>query len=176
MSDGVEWAIHCCTMLAFLDGEQALPAAKLAEYHGVPPAYLAKHLQALVRAGVCDSVPGPRGGFRLARDAAHITLLDVTLAVDGDETAFRCTEIRQRGPASQSASCYPTACGIASAMWQAEEAWRRELRAVSVADVAASLAGSVHPEQLMESAVWLHDTLENRGKRTSPSRTPGGRS
>lgn len=170
MSDGVEWAIHCCTMLAFVDADQAMPAAKLAEYHGVPPAYLAKHLQALVRAGVCESVPGPKGGFRLARSAAEITLLDVTLAVDGDETAFRCTEIRQRGPASQPASCYPTACGIASTMWRAEEAWRRELRAVTVADVAASLAESVHPDQLVESAVWLQQTLENRGTRRDSSR------
>ncbi|CAN5617697.1 Rrf2 family transcriptional regulator [soil metagenome] len=171
MSDGVEWAIHCCTMLAFLDGDQTLPAAKLAEYHGVPPAYLAKHLQALVRAGVCESVSGPRGGFRLARPAVEVTLLDITLAVDGDETAFRCTEIRQRGPAGQPPACYTQACGIAVTMWRAEDAWRRELRAVSVADVAGSLAGSVHPDQLMESAVWLNDTLENRG-----NRTPGGTS
>ena len=171
MSDGVEWATHCCTMLAFLDGDQTLPAAKLAEYHGVAPAYLAKHLQSLVRAGVCDSVPGPRGGFRLARDAADITLLDIALAVDGDETAFRCTEIRQRGPAAQPASCYPRPCGIAAAMWRAEDAWRRELAAVSVADVATSLAGTVHPDQLVESAVWLQETLEDRG-----TRTPGGRS
>lgn len=173
MSDGVEWAIHCCTMLAFLGDDQALPAAKLAEYHGVPPAYLAKHLQALVRAEVCESVSGPKGGFRLARPAAEITLLDVTLAVDGDETAFRCTEIRQRGPAAQPASCYPTACGIASTMWRAEEAWRRELRAVSIADVAASLAGSVHPDHLVESAVWLRQTLENRGVRTPPTTETG---
>ena len=30
-------------MLAALPDGQALPAAKLAEFHGVPPAYLAKH-------------------------------------------------------------------------------------------------------------------------------------
>ena len=46
MSDGVEWAIHCCTMLAVLPDGEALPAARLAEFHEVPPAYLAKHLQA----------------------------------------------------------------------------------------------------------------------------------
>ncbi len=176
MSDGVEWAIHSCSVLAFLEGDQALPAAKLAEFHGVPPAYLAKHLQALVRAGVCESVPGPQGGFRLARPAAEVTLLDITLAVDGDDTAFRCGEIRQRGPGAQPESRYRRPCGIASAMWRAEDAWRRELRAVTIDDLNASLAGSVHPDQLTASAVWLTQTVQNRGRRTSGGRNRGGTS
>lgn len=44
MSDAVEWALHCCTVLATLPEDQALPAARLAEFHDVPPAYLAKAL------------------------------------------------------------------------------------------------------------------------------------
>jgi DNA-binding IscR family transcriptional regulator len=52
MGDGVEWALHSCTMLALLPPESALPAARLAEFHGVPAAYLAKHLQALSQAGI----------------------------------------------------------------------------------------------------------------------------
>lgn len=169
MSDGVEWAIHCCTVLTFLDEEQALPAAKLAEFHGVPPAYLAKHLQALVRAGICESVSGPRGGFRLARRAEDVSLLEITLAVDGEDKAFRCSEIRQRGPAApDDPSCYSRPCGIAAAMWRAEDAWRRELRAVSMTDISASLAGRVDPRQLEESAVWLNDALEVRTRRKRP--------
>src|SRR5947209_8292305 len=100
MSDGVEWAIHCCTVLALLPPDLALPAPRLAEFHGVPPAYLAKQLQALARAGIAESVPGARGGYRLARPADEITLLDVVHAIDGPEPAFRCTEIRRRGPAA----------------------------------------------------------------------------
>ncbi|WP_436793055.1 RrF2 family transcriptional regulator [Actinospongicola halichondriae] len=166
MSEGVEWAIHSCTMLAFVPDDQALPAGKLAEFHGVPPAYLAKHLQALVRAGICSSVPGPRGGFRLARPAEEITLLDITLAVDGEGTAFRCSEIRQRGPASQDdPSCYRDTCSIALAMWRAEDAWRAELRRVTLAEIGGNLASVVDPRQLTESAVWLDQTL-NRGAST----------
>ena len=33
MSDGVEWALHCCTVLAALPSDQALPAARLAEFN-----------------------------------------------------------------------------------------------------------------------------------------------
>ena len=106
LSDGVEWALHCCTVLALVPPDSALPAAKLAEFHGVPAAYLAKHMQALARAGIVESLPGARGGYRLSRPAADITLLDVVLAVEGTTPAFRCTEIRQRGPAALPAREY----------------------------------------------------------------------
>ena len=106
MSDGVEWGVHACTLLATLPARGALPAAKLAEYHGVPAAYLAKHLQALARDGVLETVKGARGGYRLARPAADITLADVVEAIDGDEPAFRCTEIRRRGPTAMPAREY----------------------------------------------------------------------
>ena len=69
LSDGVEWGVHACVLLAVLPPDAALPAARLAEYHGVPSAYLAKHLQALARGGVLETVKGPRGGYRLARPA-----------------------------------------------------------------------------------------------------------
>ena len=36
LSDGVEWGVHVCVLLAALPDDAALPAAKLAEYHGVP--------------------------------------------------------------------------------------------------------------------------------------------
>jgi Rrf2 family protein len=171
MSSGVEWSIHCCSMLSFLGPEQALPASKLAEFHGVPAPYLTKHLQSLVQAGVCESVPGPRGGFRLARPAADISLLDVTLAVDGDGHAFVCTEIRQRGPAAlDDPSCYATSCGIAQAMWRAEAAWRAELESISIADIAASLGDAVRPEQIALAATWLEVALRERGRK------PGGSS
>ena len=91
-----------------LPPDAALPAARLAEYHGVPSAYLAKHLQALARAGVLETVKGPRGGYRLARPPRpRSRVLDVVEAIDGDEPAFRCTEIRRRGPTAMPAREYP---------------------------------------------------------------------
>ncbi len=99
LSEGVEWTVHCCTLLATLPQGVCLPGARLAEFHGVPGPYLVKHLQALTRAGVLDSVPGPKGGFRLARPAGEITVAEVVEAIDGRRPAFTCTEIRRRGPA-----------------------------------------------------------------------------
>lgn len=157
LSEGVEWAVHACTLLAVLPDRRALPASRLAEYHGVPPAYLAKHLQSLSRAGIVESVPGPRGGYRLARPAAEVPILDIVLAVDGDDTAFRCSEIRQRGPAAQPPERYRRPCGIARAMWSAEEAWRQVLRDTTLADVLHGLAVDVPPEAAVTTAVWIQE-------------------
>jgi len=164
MSNGVEWAIHGCALLSYLVDGQALPAAKLAEFHGVPAPYLAKHMQALVRAGICESVPGPAGGFRLLRPADSVTLLDVTVAIEGDEPAFRCSEIRQRGPTAQPPHCYTEPCGIAAAMWRAEAAWRRELAAVTVGDIASAIPAMAPPAQVEAGAAWLADTVAARGR------------
>lgn len=165
MSDGVEWVLHSCTVLAALPDGQALPAAKLAEFHDVPPAYLAKHLQAAAAAGIVASVPGPRGGYRLARPPAEIPLLDVVLAVDGDETAFRCSEIRQRGPVTSPPATYRRACGIARAMWKAEEAWRTELRTTTVADLLAELMVTVPAATLVAGAEWVQQVEVRRSNR-----------
>jgi Rrf2 family protein len=159
LSEGVEWALHCATMLALLPPGVALPSARLAEFHGVPEAYLAKHLQALSRAGVVESVPGPRGGYRLARGADAITVLEVVEAVDGGEPPFRCTEIRQRGPASLPESAYRRRCGIHSVMVRADEAWRRELRRQSVGDIVRSLTRTVPPQAAEKGAAWLGSVL-----------------
>jgi Rrf2 family protein len=155
ISEGVEWGVHCCTLLAALEPGQTLPATKLAEYHEVPAAYLAKHLQSLSRAGLVESVPGPRGGYRLARRPAEITVLDVVEAIEGSEPAFRCTEIRQRGPAAVRASKYRGLCGIARVMFAAEDAWRDELRAHTIADLLRHVVDESDPEALALGATWL---------------------
>src|SRR6478672_12931634 len=139
LSDGVEWGVHVCTLLAVLPSDAALPAARLAEYHGVPSAYLAKHLQALARAGVLETVKGPRGGYRLARPPADVSVLDVVEAIDGEDAAFECLEIRRRGPTALPAREYRTMCGIHRVMVEADAVWRAELARTSVADLAAGV-------------------------------------
>lgn len=135
ISEGVEWALHTCLLLEWVE-QEAVPAAKLAEYHALPPAYLNKQLQALAAEGILASLPGPKGGFRLVRPLERITLLDVVAAIEGREYAFRCSEIRQQGPGATTSSVKGP-CSIAAAMWRAELAWRRELMGQTLADVRA---------------------------------------
>lgn len=137
ISNGVEWALHCCVVLS--QASAPVPAGRLADFHGVSPTYLAKHLQALSRAGLIRSTQGAVGGYELVADASTITVLDVVLAVDGAEPAFRCTEIRQRGPLAAAPQNCVRACAIARVMAAADTAWRTALAGVSIADLAADV-------------------------------------
>ncbi|MDE3725207.1 Rrf2 family transcriptional regulator [Nocardiopsis sp. N85] len=135
MSEGVEWALHTCVNLSWTDPGDAVPAARLAEVFSLPTAYLSKHLQALARAGILISTTGPRGGFRLGRDPASITLLDVVTAIEGPEDAFRCRQILKDGPGGRPDVDYRRTCTISQAMRKAELAWRTALAEQTIADV-----------------------------------------
>jgi Rrf2 family protein len=159
LSDGVEWGVHSCVLLAVLPSDAALPAARLAEYHGVPSAYLAKHLQALARAGVLETVKGPRGGYRLSRPPAEITVLEVVEAIDGDEPAFRCTEIRRRGPSAVAAREYRTPCGIHRTFTRADDAWRAELAATTIADLVVGVVQEAPRVAVDKAARWISEAV-----------------
>lgn len=166
LGEGVEWAVHCCLVLAALPEGATLPAAKLAEFHGVPGAYLSKQLGALAAAGIVESTVGRYGGYRLARPADEVTVWDVVSAVEADDTLFRCTEIRRRGPAAAGARAYPSPCSVAKVMWQAEEAWRDELRRHSLAELMLAVARTAPPQSLAKGATWLQSSVR------LPSGTP----
>lgn len=138
LNEGVEWALHSCLLLASA-APRSLSAAQLAAFHDLPGHYHAKHLQALARASILTSVPGPGGGYRLARPPEAITVLDVVEAVEGAGATFRCQEIRQRGPAALPASCYRQRCAIARAMADADAQWRATLRDRTLADLVAAV-------------------------------------
>ncbi len=157
LSEGVEWAVHCCTMLAGLADDRALTTAQLAAFFEVPKAYLAKNLQALSNAGLVLASPGRSGGYRLARAAAKITLRDVVVAIEGPGACFRCQEIRQRGPTGQPRGCYTRPCGIARAMWAAEKVWLAELDKVTLAALIHEAEGEVSKEQKAATRRWLQE-------------------
>ncbi|WP_344312835.1 Rrf2 family transcriptional regulator [Fodinicola feengrottensis] len=136
MSQGVEWAAHCCLLLDWLDEGRPVPTGKLAAAFEVAPAYLNKQLQALVRADILVSTAGVRGGFELARPLNKITLMDIVAAIEGPEDAFECTEIRKRGPGSSTPErILRMPCQVTTAMRKAELQWRRALAATTLADI-----------------------------------------
>ncbi|WP_187356966.1 RrF2 family transcriptional regulator [Actinomadura sp. CNU-125] len=151
MSEGVEWAAHCCLLLSWIGEDGPVPATRLAAGFDLPAPYLNKQLQALVRAGIATSTPGPRGGFRLARPLEQITMMDIVTAIEGPEPAFQCTEIRQRGMfAGSPESNFRAPCAISTAMRKGEMAWRRTLAKQTLADVNAAATGGLPdlPEQI----------------------------
>lgn len=138
----VEWALHCCWLLAQAPDDEALTTRRLAEFYGLPEPYLAKVLKALTSANLLTARSGSRGGYRLARDPEQISALDIVIAVDGQRPMFRCAEIRQNGPVGLTPAQCRHACGIASLMHRAEHAWREQLATTSLADLLTNSAAT----------------------------------
>lgn len=162
LGSGVEWSIHCLALLGALPPGRSLRLEKLAEFHNLKVAYLRKHFQALSKAGLVATVTGPQGGYRLGRSSDKISLLDIYIALEGDDPCFRCTEIRQNGPCVIPAldkAGYSIPCNIAVSMWKAEDAWRKELAKVSIADVLGATAKQVSSEKMERMNQWLTEAL-----------------
>jgi Rrf2 family protein len=138
-----EWVLHCATTLAQLEPGATASAKQLAEHYDLPAPYLAKQLQALVRAGVLAATTGPRGGFRLARPATGITLLQLVEAVDGAAPPYECREIRQQGRGALPPEDCRDTCILARKMGEAHDVWRRHLDGTTVADIIAELPPTV---------------------------------
>ncbi|WP_343976850.1 MULTISPECIES: Rrf2 family transcriptional regulator [Kribbella] len=153
MNEGVEWAVHSCVNLCFIPGE-AVTAKRLAAFYELPTAYLNKQLQALTRAGILSSTSGPKGGFQLAKAPDKITLLDVVVAIDGSEDAFRCTQILKAGPGADEKADYRKTCVVSMSMRKAELTYRRELAAKTIADLVEQVE-STYPETAENTRGWF---------------------
>ena len=131
-----DYASVVLTVLAS-DPDAVLSAAGLAERAGLEAPTVAKLLKPLAQAGLVDAFRGVNGGYRLARDARHISLVQIVEAMEGPLAMTAC-----------SAEGEP--CGIAHSCG-ARSNWRRindvvadALRGVSLADMLAP-AAAVQP-------------------------------
>ena len=159
IGEGVEAGMHCAFLLAVIPKGAVLPAKTMAEFHGVSESYLLKHLRALASAGLLEAVPGPKGGYRLARRPEKITMCDIVTAIEGNEPAFRCTEIRRRGPCAGPPSAYKSPCAINHAMLRAEAAWRESLRRETIAALVREVTRKSDPASAQCAIAWIDERL-----------------
>jgi Rrf2 family protein len=78
--------VHALRALAFLarhGGDGPVTVDAIARAEGLSEGFLGRVLTALAKAGVLLGGRGSSGGYRLARPARDITLLEVVEAVDG---------------------------------------------------------------------------------------------
>jgi len=158
----VEWALHCCALLAGVPAGRHLAAKDLAGFHGVPKEYLSKALQVLSQAGLIEGTLGPSGGYRLARAPEAISFLDIVEAVEGKASTFVCTNIRRNNPCLTGAEVKTLCtdakpCAIARVMWAADRAWRDSLRAVNLADLAKNLESHLPQAVRHRNAAWVEE-------------------
>ncbi len=157
LKNQVEWALHCCAILAGLPEGHYVSTKALAEFHGVPKEYLSKALQALSQARTGEQHTGSTGGYCLARTPDKITFLDIVEAVEGKSTSFICTEIRKNNPCRPARMMDKTPCAVARGHVGCDQAWRDHLRGVRLSDLAKTLEKEVPPEILSGTFDWLLD-------------------
>ncbi len=73
-----------------LSGDRPASAKEIGDAYAIPLPILSKVLQKLGKSGFLASVQGTNGGYRLARDANHISVLEVIRAVDGPVILTAC--------------------------------------------------------------------------------------
>ena len=159
LKNQVEWALHCCSILAGIPEGRYLATRDLAELHGLPKEYLSKALQGLSQAGLVESALGPSGGYRLAQAPENITFLDIVEAVEGSRSTFACTEIRKNMPCRPAGTKDGKICAIAQVMYGADEAWRAHLRNVRLSDMLETLARDLPPSLVKAIAKWTTERV-----------------
>lgn len=88
-SQTTEYSLRAMTVLALTPGE-LVPTSAVAQRAMIPANYLSKVLQQLAGAGLITGRRGVGGGYRLARPATEIRLLDVVNAVAPVQRIARC--------------------------------------------------------------------------------------
>lgn len=89
LSQTVEYALRAVVQLASV-APAVSTTSDLAVITQVPPAYLAKVLQALVKAGIVTSHRGAHGGVSLGHSPDELTILDIVNATDPIQRIRTC--------------------------------------------------------------------------------------
>jgi Rrf2 family transcriptional regulator, nitric oxide-sensitive transcriptional repressor len=84
-----EYALRAMVYLAE-NPTSSSPLQTIAATTQVPPGYLSKVLQQLVRAGLLNSQRGLGGGFSLARPASELSVYEIVQAVDPVSRILAC--------------------------------------------------------------------------------------
>jgi Rrf2 family protein len=84
-----DYAIRC---VLYLSKKQDQPTVveEIAQEMSIPKSFLSKIVQKLSRADILESFRGIKGGFKLARKPAEISLLDVIAAMQGPAASNKC--------------------------------------------------------------------------------------
>lgn len=166
----VEYGIHCLLWLAVAD-DAPLSSRDLAELQGISPAFVAKIFPKLEKAGIVTASNGLRGGYRLAKPAAQIPVLDIVDAIEGRKPLFDCQEIRGRCALFESRPpgwATQGVCAIHAVMLKAEKAMRDTLAAESLGDIAKTFGRKAPASFDGTVRGWLAERNAARGAQRAP--------
>lgn len=102
-------------------------AKDIADEYGIPLPLLSKVLQKLARTGFLSSEHGTNGGYRLRREPASITTLDVIHAIDGPVFLMSCFTDSECGVS--------TRCNVREPLRKVHEGIQQLLAGITIADM-----------------------------------------
>jgi Rrf2 family protein len=126
------YAVQALAHMAALKDHPIVVSRIVAQTCGLPEKYLLKVLKPLTTAGLLHSLKGPNGGYRLARPAKSITLLEIVEAVDGP--------LRGLAPVVDMAGGGALDRHLAEVCDAAADATRKQLQKVRLSDLAGPRA------------------------------------
>jgi len=123
-----EYALRAVILIAERGGAQAISGSEVARELDAPHNYMSKIMHRLARAELLVSTRGKGGGFRLARPAEDIMLVEVVCIFDAVNEGQRC--VLGRPECSDS-----NPCALHTRWKPMAEAFTKLIRETSVADV-----------------------------------------
>ena len=130
-----DYAIRACIHLAM---EQRCPISsrRIAERMEIPDRFLPQVMGDLAAAGLVEATTGRAGGYRLARPAAEVSLLDVVEAAEGDSRRRTC--VLRGGPCGLDGHC-----DVHEVFFAAQDAMLLALASASLADLPIRRGGQL---------------------------------
>ncbi|WP_416150144.1 RrF2 family transcriptional regulator [Salipaludibacillus sp. HK11] len=122
-SNATNYGLHTMVHLMLQPMGSTVGVQELAEMQQLSPTYLSKILTKLTKAGLIESTPGAKGGYKVSRTRHEISFLDVIKAIEGDTNLFDCS-IHREG------------CLIENVMREAEANMKEELASKLLIDIA----------------------------------------
>ena len=125
-----DYAVRAMLALARGAGNGLLSARRISDAMDIPVRFLPQVLGDLQRAGLVEAAAGRSGGYRLARTAEQISLLDVIEAVEGDSRRRVC--VLRGGPCGVDGHC-----DVHDVFFEGQDALRSTFARSTLAELAA---------------------------------------
>jgi len=126
----VDYAVRALAYLAAQPSGKIISKAEIQKSQDIPFHFLSKIMRNLVVRGIVNSRRGTKGGFRLAKQAAMITIRDVYEAVEGPLSVMNCVVH------GDTYCWFSSVCAQISVWERARSLLASYLATVSIADIA----------------------------------------
>jgi len=133
LSKKTDYALIAMKHLAQRRPAASTSAREIAEQYDIPVELMAKVLQRLARRGLVTSHQGTRGGYRLSRPSAIISVAEIIQTIDGPLTVTACS--------TDSENCGQYAkCSVRDPLWRIRERIISALDTCSLQEISSDVS------------------------------------